>query len=160
MAAALISEDDLKLAIGPGADEQLRQLAGDDNTGAPIAARVTYGIDVASEEAYGLLLSGFETNERIQALAENDPLVRHSIAMIARETLAMGREQFRLPDGKCCFSPDARVARDALREKSRGAKRTSAETTAAGRSALLRPRGSDGGVRSYLTDSCGRPRGF
>ncbi len=160
MAAALITEAHLLLALD-GSAEQLRRLAGDDGTGTARADRVTYGIAVASEEAYGILLAGFESVERVQALAAEDVAVRHAIAMIWRETLASGKDDFRLPDGKTIFSADARVARDLLRAKAQGARRSSAEEVAAvGQSGLLRPRASSV-QRSYLTDpTSGRPVGF
>ena len=151
MAANLITQNDLVLALNPGGTEKLRQLAGDDGTGQPAAANVAYGIGIASEEGYELLLSGFETNERVQALAAADQVVRFRIAMIARYVMAEGNEQFRTPDGKNQFASSAREARDALREKSRGAKRSSAEPSAGvGRSGLLRPRGSSGGTSSIF----------
>lgn len=162
MAAALITSADLLLAFD-GDTEQLRRLAGDDGTGEPRADRVTYGIAVASEEMYGILKAGFGSNERVQLLAANDPSVRHAGAMIFREVLADGKDDFRLPDGKTIFSASARVGRDTLREKSRGAKRTSAEEVTPngpGESAVLRPRSSSGNARSILTDSRGRPVGF
>lgn len=164
MADALFTTDDLKLALA-GGDETLRRLAGD--TGAtdptPDPVRVAYGIDVASEELYGILRSGFETNEKIAFLAANDPSVRHAGCMIFREVLGQGRDEFRLPDGTCVFSPDARKARDLLREKARGALRSSAEevaTNGPGRSALLRPRTATPPPSLILDRTTGRPRGF
>jgi len=155
MAADLITTDHLKLALGPGATEKLRQLAGDDGAGQPDTTRIAYGITAASEQAYGILLSGFGTNEAVQALAANDTDVRHQISMIAREVMAEGNEQFRTPDGKNQFASSARTARDVLREKARGARRTSAEAApGVGRSRLLRPRGSDGGTPSIF--GCGK----
>ena len=161
MAADLITEDDIKLALDGSADT-LRELAGDDGTGAPRADRIAYGIGVASEDAYGILLAGFGTVEKVQALAANDPSVRHAVAMIFREKLAEGKKDFRLPDGTCSFAPDARRARDLLREKSRGAQRTSAEetTNGPGRSSLLRPRSANAIPSRMLDSTTGRPRGF
>lgn len=149
MAALLLSQDDLLIALNPGGTEKLRQLAGTDATGAPNADKILYGLSVASEEGYELLLGGFETNERVQALAAADVSVRFRLAMIARYALAEGNEQFRTPDGKNQFATSAREARDGLREKSRGAKRTSAEGGAAGQSTLLRPRGSNKGCSMF-----------
>ena len=80
MAAALITEDDIKLALD-GTAETLRELAGDDGTGAARADRVAYGIAVASEDAYGILLAGFGTVEKVQALAAND---RRDIRRVTR----------------------------------------------------------------------------
>lgn len=158
MGDPLITIDNLKLALGAGATEQLRQLAGDDGTGQPDATRVAYGIAAASEQTYGILMGGFGTEEQIVALAANDVDVRHQVAMIAREVLAEGNAQFRTPDGKNAFASSARVARDVLREKSRGARRSSAEGTTAGgvtvqRSSLLRPRASASG--KPLFPKCG-----
>lgn len=160
MADPLITSADLLLALD-GSAEQLRRLAGDDGTGVAREDRVAYGIDVASEEAYGILLAGFESVERVQALAAADVSVRHSIAMIWREVLAAGKDDFRLPDGKSIFSADARVARDQLRAKAQGARRSSAEEVATvGQSGLLRPRAASV-QRSYLTNpTTGRPVGF
>lgn len=161
MAADLITEADLLLAFDGNA-EQLRRLAGDDGTGTARADRVAYGIAVASEDAYGILLAGFTTVEKVQALAERDPSVRHAIAMIFREKLAEGKDEFRLPDGSCIYAPDARRARDLLRGKASGAPRTSAEsaTNGPGPSSLLRPRTATP-PRSLMLDAItGRPRGF
>lgn len=155
MADALITQDDLILALGSGGTEKLRQLAGTDATGAPVAERVTYGINVASEEGYEILLGGFLTNERVQALAADDVSVRHRLCMIARAAMAEGNEQFRTPDGKNQFASSARESRDGLREKSRGAKRSSAEGGSAGKSAVLRPRSSNGGTTSIFPRSGG-----
>ena len=161
MAADLIAEADLLLTFDGNA-EQLRRLAGDDGTGIARADRVAYGIAVASEDAYGILLAGFTTVEKVQALAERDPSVRHAIAMIFREKLAEGKDEFRLPDGSCIYAPDARRARDLLRGKASGAPRTSAEsaTNGPGPSSLLRPRTATP-PRSLMLDAVtGRPRGF
>ena len=59
MAADLFDVDDIKLAL-PGGDETLRRFAGDTGVAdaAPDAARIAYGISVASEQIYGLLLAG------------------------------------------------------------------------------------------------------
>lgn len=160
MAADLITTADLLLAFD-GSTEQLRRIAGDDGSGQPRADRVAYGITVASEEVYSILLSGFDTNVRVQELAANDVSVRHAAAMIFREKLVEGKDEFRLPDGKTVFSNDARVARDLLREKARGARRTSAEAVSTvGQSGLLRPRARGGGAKSIFTDPCGKPVGF
>lgn len=162
MADPLITTADLLLAID-GNTEQMRRLAGDDGTGVARADRVAYGIAVASEEAYGILRSGFETNEKIVYLAANDPSVRHAIAMLWREALAQGKDEFRLPDGSCIYSGDARRARDLLREKARGALRSSAEevaTNGPGRSSLLRPRTATPPPSLILDRTTGRPRGF
>lgn len=142
-------------------EEDLRRFAGDDGAGSYHVGKVTEGIAVASAETYGILLAGFDTNERVQALAANDPEVLNALARLVRYHLTVFKDDFRLPDGKSVFSSDAREARDALREKARGAKRSSAEATAAvGQSALLRPRGSSGPRRSILTDASGKPVGF
>ena len=161
MADPLFTSDDIKLAL-EGGDAQLRRLAGDDGTGAPRADRVAYGIAVASEEGYGILLSGFGTTLAVQRLAAADPLVRHALVMIWRETLAQGRDEFRLPDGACTFTPDARRARDLLREKARGGKRTSAEeaTNGPGESALLRPRATSVIPSKIISSTTGKPIGF
>lgn len=164
MAADLVTQADLLLALA-GGTEKLRQLAGDTGTSDPTpdADRIAYGIAVASEDAYGILLSGFPTVETVQHLAANDPSVRHAVAMIFREKLAEGKDEFRLPDGTCVFAPDARRARDLLREKSRGAKRTSAEEVTPdgpGRSTLLRPRAATGDRSSFRDPNTGRPVGF
>lgn len=160
MAADLITTADLLLAFD-GSTEQLRRLAGNDGTGQPRADRVAYGIAAASEDAYGILLSGFDTNTRVQALAAADVGVRHAIAMIWREKLAEGKDEFRLPDGSTIYSGDARRARDLLREKARGARRSSAEANASvGQSGLLRPRVRQGATPSIFTDCHGKPVGF
>jgi hypothetical protein len=160
MADALITTDDLELAFN-GSTEMLRRLCGDDGAGSYRTDRADYGIAVASEEMYGILLSGFDSNERVQALAAGDVAVRHAGAMIWRDVLAQGKDEFRLPDGGNVFSPDARKARDMLREKARGAKRSSAEETAAvGQSGLLRPRSAQRTTSGTFTDSCGKPVGF
>jgi hypothetical protein len=157
MAADLITTDDLLLALGSGGTEKLRQLAGTAADGTPVADRLAYGLSVASEQAYGILMSGFVTTAAVAALAAEDVDVRHQIAMIAREVLAEGNEQFRTPDGKNSFASSARTARDVLREKARGARRTSAETApGVGQSRVLRPRGSDGCTTSIF----GRGRAF
>lgn len=158
MAAPLITQDDLILALNPGGTEKLRQLAGTDAAGQPNADKVAYGIEVATEEGYELLLGGFQTNERVQALAATDVAVRFRLCMIARYAMAEGNEQFRTPDGKNQFASSAREARDGLREKSRGAKRSSAEGTEVsgakvGQSSLLRPRASKKGGSMF--DKCG-----
>ena len=150
MAAPLITQADMIAALGSGGTEKLRQLAGTAADGSPVADRVTYGIAVASEEGYEILLGGFGTNERVQALAADDISVRHRRCMIARCAMAEGNEQFRTPDGKNQFASSAREARDGLREKSRGAKRSSAEGGTAGKSAVLRPRSSNGGTCSVF----------
>lgn len=161
MAADLITTANLLLAIN-GGNEELRRLAGDDGTGSYRTDRVAYAITVASEQAYGLLMAGFSTVANVQALAANDVAVRHAIAMIVREVLAEGKEQFRLPDGKTVFSDDARRARDVLRGKSTGAPRTSAEEVSPGpgQSTLLRPRASSGPKPSVFTDCNGKLVGF
>lgn len=162
MATDLFTQADLLLAFD-GTAETLRELAGDDGTGVARADRVAYGISVASEEMYGILRAGFPTNEVVQNLAANDPSVRHAGAMIFREVLASGKKEFRLPDGTCQFTPDARRARDMLREKSRGALRTSAEEVTSngpGRSSLLRPRTAHTLPSVMLDRITGLPRGF
>ncbi len=160
MAADLITEAHLLLALDGGV-QTLLELCGDDGTGVRRADRLAYGIEAASEQGYGILLAGFTTNERVQALAASDTAVRHALAMIFRDVLAQGKKEFRLGDGKTMFSEDARQARDLLRGKSSGAPRSSAETTTdVGQSSLLRPRSSRGNTRSVLTDSNGRPVGF
>lgn len=160
MADPLITVDDILAALD-GGEETLRRLAGDDGTGSYREARVDYAITVASEEAYGILLSGFDSNARVKALVAADVAARHAIVMIWREVITQGKDEFRLPDGRTVFSADARIGRDALREKARGAKRTSAEeVTGVGQSGLLRPRASAGPMRSIFRDSRGRPVGF
>ncbi len=161
MADPLITPDDLALAFD-GSTEMQRRLAGDDGTGQPRADRVAYGIAVVSEEGYAILLSGFETVERVKRLAANDIAVRHALCMIWREVMAQGKDEFRLGDGSTVFSPDARKARDLLREKARGARRTSAEEVTPdgpGQSGLLRPRSAHR-IPSVILGSNGRPVGF
>lgn len=144
-----------------GGAEALRRFAGDDGAGSYDAAKVTDAIASASAEAYGILLSGFDSNDRVEALAGADPEVLAAIARLVRYHLTIFKDGFRLPDGKSVFSADAREARDALREKARGAKRSSAEATATvGQSGLLRPRGITGPQKSIFTDPCGKPVGF
>jgi hypothetical protein len=161
MADALITTADILLALD-GSTEQLRRLAGDNGAGIARTDRVDYGIAVASEEAYGILIAGFDSVERVQALAAEDVLVRHAIVMIFRFTLADGKDGFRDPaSGRCIFEASARAARDALRAKASGAKRTSAETVpGVGQSGLLRPRTATNPAPSLFTDRCGRPVGF
>ena|SRR6185369_133195 len=162
MADPLFTTDDLTLAFD-GDTEMQRRLAGDDGTGQPRADRVAYGIAVASEEGYGILMSGFDTIERVQRLAANDIAVRHALCMIWRETLAQGKDEFRLPDGTTVFSPDARKGRDLLREKARGARRTSAEQVTPngpGQSGLLRPRASHTQSSVLRDPATGKMTGF
>lgn len=162
MAADLVTDDDM-IARLDGGQEGLRELAGDDNTGAYRADRVAIARGEATEEGYGILLSGFETVEKVQNLVANDPTVKDALCQLVRYSLSRWKKAFRLPDGTSVFQPEAREARDLLREKSRGAKRTSAEEVTPdgpGRSTLLRPRTATGD-RSFLRDAVtGRPRGF
>lgn len=162
MAADLVTAADL-IARLDGGEEALRELAGDDGAGAYRADVVALAITEASEEGYGILLAGFPTVETVQHLAANDPSVKGALCQLTRYALTRWKKAFRLPDGTSIFQPEAREARDLLREKSRGAKRTSAEevtTDGPGRSTLLRPRTATGD-RSFLRDTVtGRPRGF
>ncbi len=162
MAAALITQADLELAL-EGGSETLRELAGDDGAGGPRTVRVEYAIAVASEEAYGLLKSGFPSNDQVIALVGADIAVRHAIAMIARDVLTQGAREMRLPDGSTQFSKDAMRARDLLRGKGSGSPRTSSEELpAVGLSAMLRPRASSLSTSSTaaLATRNGRPVGF
>lgn len=162
MAEPLITEADLLLALDGGA-ETLRELCGDDGNGVRRADRLAYGIAVASEQGYGLLMAGFTTVERVQALAAEDTAVRHALCMIFREALASGKKEHRLPDGKTVFTPDAAIARDLLRGKASGSPRTSAEEVpTVGASSVLRPRASSlQPARPALSvRSGGRPVGF
>lgn len=162
MADPLCTAQDLIDRLDGGAEE-LRRLAGDNGSGSYDTTSVTKAIASASEEAYGLLLGGFTTNANVQALVENDAAALDAVCLIARHHLVRWKRDFRLPDGGTIFSKDAREARDFLREKSRGAQRSSAEEVTPngpGRSSLLRPRSSSGPAPSILTDSYGKPVGF
>lgn len=147
-----------------GGAEALREYAGtviDGDAAVYDPDKVAAAIAGASDEAYGILLGGFETNERVQALAANDVEVLDALALLVRYRLTRFKKEFRRPDtGMSIFLGDAREARDALRMKSDGAKRTSAEkaVNGPGESELLRPRGSHR-IRSAITDD-GTPRGF
>lgn len=145
-----------------GGAEELRRLCGDDGAGSYDTTSLTRAIATASEEAYGLLLSGFSTVANVVELVENDAAVLDAVCHLTRYALTRWKNEFRQPDGSAAFAREAREARDLLREKSRGAKRSSAEevTPGPGRSTLLRPRSSSGNTPSKLTDSYGRPVGF
>lgn len=126
-----------------GGAAKLRELAGDDGTGGYLAGKVTIAIGVASKEGYGILLAGFETNERVKDLAANDDEVLDALCHLARYHLANWKDEFRLPDGKSVFEPSATRARDLLRMKASAATRSAAEEIPTiGKSALIRPRGS------------------
>lgn len=160
MADALITSDDLLLALD-GGTEQLRRLCGQEGDGSPRADRLAYGIAVASEEAYGLLLAGFPDVAQVQALAAADISIRHAVAMLFREKLAEGKDEFRLGDGSTVFSVDGRRARDLLRSKASNATRSSAEEVpGVGPSAMNRPRSSSLGCAPVITERNGRPVGF
>lgn len=162
MATALITAQNLIDRLDGGAEE-LRRLAGDDGTGVYDATAVARAIATASEEGYGILMSGFPSVAAVQALVANDDAVLNALCQICRYVLTQWKHQFRLPDGGSIFAKDAREARDLLREKARGGKRSSAEAVTPngpGSSTLLRPRSSSGQARSILTDSSGKPFGF
>lgn len=162
MAAALLTAQDLIDRLD-GGEEELRRLAGDDGTGVYNVAAVTTAIATASEEGYGILMSGFPTVAAVQALVANDAAVLDALCAITRYALTKWKHQFRLPDGTAIYAKDAREARDLLREKARGGKRSSAEAVTPGgpgSSTLLRPRSSSGPARSVLTDCNGKPVGF
>ncbi len=143
-----------------GGAQALFEYAGNDGTGAYDAGKVALAITGASDEAYGILLGGFGSNERVQRLAAEDAEVLDALALLVRYRLTRFKREFRTPDGRSVFAADVREARDALRMKGDGAKRTSAEkaVNGPGESELLRPRGSHR-IRSVITD-CGTPRGF
>jgi hypothetical protein len=87
--------------------------------------------------------------------------VKDDLAVLVRYRLTRFKDGFRLPDGRSVFAGDVREARDDLREKARGAKRSSAEDApSVGQSGLLRPRGSSGSAKSVFTDCNGKPVGF
>lgn len=161
MAADLITAQDLIDRLDGGA-EALREIAGDDGTGSYRTGPVGIAITEASEEAYGILLAGFTTNEKVQALVANDSSVKGAICQLTRYALTRWKKEFRLPDGKSVYQSEAREARDLLRGKASGAPRTSAETATngPGPSSLLRPRTATP-PRSLMLDAItGRPRGF
>lgn len=161
MADALLTIQQLIDRFDGGA-EALRRFAGDDGTGSYDAGKVAIGIAGASEEAYGILMSGFGSVERVQRLAANDAEVIDALAHLVRYRLTRFKDEFRLPDGRSVFYPEAREARDLLREKARAGKRTSAEEVTPdgpGQSGLLRPRAAHRRV-SVLRDCNGRSTGF
>ena len=101
MAADLFTEADISLAL-PGGAETLRRFAGDTGVAdaTPDAARIAYGISVASEQVYGLLMAGGWSVDQIVALAAADPAVRHAGVMIWREVLCEGPSDFLVNDPK------------------------------------------------------------
>ena len=157
---ALITSQHLIDRLDGGAEE-LRRLAGDDGTGTYDADKVATAIATASEDAYGALLAGFATVERVQALVENDPAVIDAICLRARYALTRWKNSFIAADGRHVFQSSAREALDLLRDKARGAKRSSAEeSTGVGQSSVLRPRSAAGRDPSPVRDGTGTWRGF
>ena len=139
MAADLITAQEL-IDRYDGGPEALRRFAGDDGAGSYHAGKVAIAIAAASKEAYGLLLAGFETNERVAALVAADDEIKNKVAILVRHHLVVFKDEFRLPDGSSIFAHDTREARDVLRAKSSVEARTSAdELPAVGKSSLIRP---------------------
>lgn len=164
MADPLLTAQDL-IDRYDGGEEALRRFAGTKVVGNVTTyddGKVDKAIATTSEEGYEILLSGYETNERVQALAANDARVIDALAIICRYHLTKYKDDFREPDGQSIFKADTREARDVLREKARGAKRSSSEQVnpnGPGQSGLLRPRSAHR-IPSVLLDSNGRPVGF
>lgn len=141
MAADLLTVQDL-IDRFDGGEEALRRFAGTDpTTGSYDADRVARAIAAVSQEIYGILLAGFETTERVQALVAGDEDLIDRGAQLVRYRLTVFKDDFRLPDGRSVFASDARDARDVLRAKASSAERSAAEELpAVGKSSLIRPR--------------------
>ena len=127
-----------------GGAEALRRFAGDKLVGNVLTyddGKVAIARAAASKEAYGLLLAGFRTVARVQALVANDDEIKNMIALLVRFHLVVFKDDFRLPDGSCVFAKDTERARDVLRAKSSTEERSAAEELPeVGRSSLIRPR--------------------
>lgn len=161
MSTALIAQSDLVLAFKGGV-EQVRRFAGDDGAGNPDPVRVAYGIGVASDEGYGILLAGGWSPAQIVTLAADDAAVRHALCIIWRWAVTDGVDEFRSPEGISIFFSGAKSARDTLRGKASGSPRTIAEADpAVGPSANLAPRASNSAGTPILgRDRSGNVAGF
>lgn len=123
----LIVQLDLEIRVGAST---LRQMLTDDGSTTIDSTLVTWALETASAEAYGLLRPGYTADETIKTLVDNDPGVKNAVVELAIGLAGTRRPGILAADGSTPYSKWRSAARKELKEWGEGKRRAKGETTA------------------------------